>query len=104
MENRAKKNETAGRLKRIDAMEAHWGEIIGLLEALPSSDEVIGLLQSLDSPYLPQDIGVDRALLRDTLLYCKEVRERYTLLSMLQDLALLQPLADQVIADVCPEG
>jgi len=101
MENRAHKNETAGRLQRIDAMEAHWGEIVGLLEALPSSDEVIGLLHSLESPYLPQEIGIDRALLSDTLLYCKEVRERYTLLQMLWDLALLEPLADQVIEDVC---
>ena len=103
MESKAKKNETEGRLNRIDSMEAHWDEIIRLLEALPSSDEVIGLLRSLDSPYLPQDIGVDRALLRDTLLYCKEVRARYTLLQMLWDLALLEPLADQVVAEICAE-
>ena len=101
LENSVKKNETSARLKRIDAMESHWDEITALLEELPSSTVVIDLLKSLDSPYLPQDIGVDRALLRDTLLYCKEVRARYTLLQMLWDLDLLEPLADKVIGEVC---
>ena len=30
----ARKNETEGRLRRIDTMEAHWGEIVALLAAL----------------------------------------------------------------------
>lgn len=97
MEASAGKNETAGRLKRIDTIEAHWEEIMALLDTLPSSEEIMEVLRSLDSPCLPEEIGVDKALLKTTLMYCKEVRNRYTFLQMLWDLDLLDSLSDAVI-------
>lgn len=99
LEQAVGKNETIGRLRRIDSMEAHWPEIQSLLRALPSSSYVAGLLRDLDSPYLPSQIGVDQALLKDTFLYCKEIRPRYTILQMLWDLELLDPVSDLVTAD-----
>ena len=101
VENKAKKNETAGRLARIDAMEAHWDEIMELLNALPSSQEVMDVLRSLESPCMPGEIGVDGELLKNTFMYCKEVRARYTLLQMLWDLDLLDSLSDEVIGHCC---
>lgn len=103
MEVQAQKNETTGRLRRIDAMESHWEEISTLLEELPPSETVMDILRSLESPCLPQEIGVDYALLRDTFRYCKEVRARYTLLQMLWDLDLLDQLSDQVIEELSVE-
>ena len=97
MESAAGKNETAGRLARIDRIEAHWEEILTLLEGLPSSDQIAHILCSLDSPCLPDQIGVDRTLLKKTYLYCKEVRARYTILQMIWDLGLLDTLSDHVI-------
>lgn len=49
MEAKAQKNETEAHLKRIDAMEAHWSELVTFLEALPSSEKMAELLKSLDS-------------------------------------------------------
>ena len=100
MEAKAQKNEINAHLKRIDAMEAHWAEITALLEALPSSETVKGLLQSLDSPYLPAQIDIDPVMLKNTFLYAKEVRARYTILQMVWDLGLLDSLSDEVIAEV----
>lgn len=100
MEAKAQKNETNARLARIDAMEAHWDEIAALMNDLPSSDEVMEILRSLDSPCLPKEIDVDDELLKRTFLYCKEVRARYTALQMVWDLGLLDTLSDAVIADV----
>lgn len=97
LEETAGKNETAGRLRRIDRMEEHWPEVLALLEALPSSETVAALLRSLDAPCLPEEIDVDGALLRRTLLYCKEVRARYTLLQLLWDLDLLAPLTERAV-------
>lgn len=97
LEAEAQKNATAGRLARIDTMEAHWDEITALLAALPSAEKISGILRALDSPCLPEEIGVDRALLKKTFRYCKEVRARYTLLQMVWDLGLLEPLSDEVI-------
>ena len=99
MEGKAHKNETTARLARIDAMEARWNEILSLLEALPSSGEIMNILHSLDSPCLPSEIGVDEILLKKTFLYCKEVRARYTILQMVWDLGLLDRLSDEVISD-----
>ena len=79
-------------------MEAHWDEITALLRALPASETVMELLRSLDSPCLPGEIGVDKEMLKNTFLYCKEVRARYTILQLVWDLDLLDPLSDQVIA------
>lgn len=100
MEAQARKNEPVSRLRRINTMEAHWAEISVLLEELPASETVMELLRSLESPCLPQEIGVDYALLRDTFRYCKEVRARYTILQMLWDLDLLDRLSDQVIEEL----
>ena len=100
MEAQARKNDSAGRLHRIDTMEAHWSEISALLEELPAAETVMEILKSLESPCLPQEIGVDRALLKDTFRYCKEVRARYTILQMLWDLDLLDRLSDQVIGEL----
>ena len=104
MEATAQKNETTARLARIDAMEAHWDEIASLLEALPSSEEIMNILRSLDSPCLPGEIGVDEALLKKTFLFCKEVRARYTILQMIWDLGLLDRLSDEVIADLAVDS
>lgn len=97
MEHTAQKNETSGRLARIDAMEKNWDAITALLNSLPSADYVIEILQSLNAPYLPSQIQVDKALLKDTFLYCKEIRPRYTILQMLWDLDLLDDISDVVI-------
>lgn len=98
MEAQARKNETESRLRRIDTMEAHWDEIDALLAALPTSESIMALLRSLESPCLPAEIGVDGKLLKNTFLYCKEVRARYTILQLVWDLGLLDSLSDQVIA------
>ena len=100
LEEAWRKNESAGRLARIDAIQSHWEEITALLAELPGSAEVMELLRSLQSPCLPEEIGVDGRLLRDTLLYAKEVRPRYTLLQMAWDLGVLERLSDDLISNL----
>lgn len=104
MEVKAQKNEPSARLARIDVMEKHWAEIDALLAALPSSETVMELLHSLGSPCLPREIGVEGELLRNTLLYCKEVRARYTILQMLWDLDMLEPLTGEIMAQLASVG
>lgn len=100
-EKAAQKNERVDRHRRIDAFEAHWAEISKLLaEDLPSSEEIIRILKALDAPYLPAQVGIDDTLLRNALLYGKEIRARYTMLQMMWDLGVLEPLADRVVAFV----
>ena len=100
MEEEAGKNASAGRLARIDTMERRWSEISALLRTLPTSDYVADLLSGLGAPCRPEGIGIDRKLLKDTFLYCQEIRARYTILQMMWDLDLLDSISDQVIEEM----
>ena len=60
LEHESQKNEVNGRLKRIDAIEAHWDEIVKLMDDnMPTAARMIEILKSLDAPYLPSQIGFD---------------------------------------------
>lgn len=98
LEKEAGKNRPERVRARIDRMEERWGDIAALLERLPSADELIAVLRTVGSPATPEEIGIDRATLKDTFLYCKEVRARYTIFQTLYDLALLDELSERVIA------
>ena len=97
MENRAQKNDTEGRLKRIDSMEEHWPEIMRQLSTLPSADSIREIFSRIGCPCTPKEIGVDRELLKDTFIFCKETRPRYTIFQTCWDLNLLDELSDRVI-------
>ena len=101
LEHQSKKNETEGRLKRLDVIEEHWDEIVGLMnDYMPTSNRMIEILKSLDAPYFPSQVGFDDQMLWNALVYGKENRERYTMLSMMGDLGMLEELADKVVAFV----
>lgn len=101
LEHTAKKNDPEGRLKRIDAIEAHWDEIVALLDTYqPSAERMIAILKSLDAPYFPSQVGFSDEMLYNALVYGKENRERYTLLSMMADLGLTEELAAKVVTFV----
>ena len=100
MELSSGKNAVDSHLVRIDVMEQHWDEILAMLSALPSSNHVMSLLSSLEAPCLPNQIGIDAIMLKNTFLYCKEVRNRYTILQMIWDLGLLDHLSNKVIENL----
>lgn len=100
LEEASRKNESAGRLARIDAIQSHWEEITALLAELPWLRRGDGAAAVPAVPCLPEEIGVDGRLLRDTLLYAKEVRPRYTLLQMAWDLGVLERLSDDLISNL----
>lgn len=98
LERKSQKNAAEGRLKRIDAIEANWDEIVKLMDDnLPSSEHMIDILKSMDAPYLPSQIGFDDERLYNALIYAKETRERYSLLSMMADLGIIEDLAKKVV-------
>ncbi len=97
MEAEADKNGTEGRLRRIDSMEKNWAAVRAQLKTLPSATWLRELLRRLGCPALPGDIGIDRTLLKDSLMVCKEIRPRYTIFQTVWDLGLLDKLSDRVI-------
>ena len=101
LEHESKKNEPEGRLKRIDKIEENWDEIVKLMnDYIPTSDRMIDILKSLDAPYFPSQVGFSDEMLYNALVYGKENRARYTMLSMMGDLGVLEDLANKVVAFV----
>lgn len=97
LEKKAGKNDPEGRLRRIDSMRAHWAEITAQLASLPSSEEMRAILAGVNCPCTPKELGIDDGTLKDTFLYCKEVRARYTVFQTVWDLDLMDELSDRVI-------
>ena len=83
--------------KRLEAILSHWEEIISTIEALlPSAAYAEEILKQLGAAYRPVQVGIDRETVRNSLLYGKELRTRYTVLQMLWDLGELAGCAEQV--------
>lgn len=98
LEHKSKKNDPEGRLQRIDIIEQNWDEIVRLMDTYqPTSDRMIEILKSLDAPYFPAQVGFSDEMLYNALVYGKENRERYTLLSMMADLGCTEQLAQKVV-------
>ena len=104
LEAQSGKNETTGRLKRIDIMQRHWDEVRAMLAGVYPAEKLRALLKDIGCPCTPRDIGVTKAVLRDALLYCKETRARYTVYQLAWDLGLLERLADELCgAEACAD-
>ena len=104
LEAQAGKNETTGRLKRIDIMQRHWDEVRAMLAGVYPAEKLRALLKDIGCPCTPRDIGVTKDVLRDALLYCKETRARYTVYQLAWDLGLLERLADELCgAEACAD-
>ncbi len=104
LEAQSGKNETTGRLKRIDIMQRHWEEVRAMLAGVYPAEKLRALLKDIGCPCTPRDIGVTKNVLRDALLYCKETRARYTVYQLAWDLGLLERLADDLCgAEACAD-
>lgn len=100
LEAKAGKNSCAGRLERIDRIEENWPEIKGLLESAYPWDKLRAVLKDLGCPCDPKDIGITAPVLKDTFLFCKETRDRYTAYQLACDLGVMDQLADSIIKDL----
>lgn len=97
LESDSQKNGTEGRLKRIDRIERKWSDIQHLFETAYPSSTLRSMLKDLGCPADPKDIGLTRDILKDTFMYCKETRARYTSYQLAWDLGLLDKLSDRII-------
>ena len=57
------------------------------------------ILKELLAPTKPYQIGVERDMAYQAIVYAKELRDRYTVLQLLWDLGELERFADVVIAE-----
>ena len=80
---------------KFNGYEAVYEEI----KKLPRVEEIRDILKKLNAPYRYRDIGVDEALLRETLMNAYTVRDRYTVLTLFKDLDLMPTVIDELIKE-----
>lgn len=79
----------AGRQERI---LANWEEIRSWVEInVPTPVRIQKLLYKTGVPVFPRNIGINRVLLRESLKNAKEIRERYTVFRLAEDISFLIP-------------
>lgn len=90
-EEKVQKNNPFKVLERIEFIQKNWEEIRDTINLyLPSVNELIDLLRSIGAPTKPEQIGVDGEMLTNSILYAKDIRNRYGLLQILFDLSLYE--------------
>ena len=100
LERSSGKNARAARDQRLAAMRAAWPQISALLAELPAPEEMAALLRAVGGSAAPHEVGLDAETVRQSVLYAKELRNRYSLLQMLWDLGLLERYAAR-LAHAC---
>lgn len=87
------------RRQRQDKILEHWEHLKKWAkENVPEPAQIKYILQAAGAPVDISDIGVNQILLYDTLVNAKEVRQRYTILRLAEDIGLSdERLYDSVV-------
>lgn len=96
------KNSLEKLMPRLDSIRENWSKIQQLAGSIIHWTEVQSILQQLDAPTKPGDIGVEKEMALQAILYAKEIRNRYTVLQLLWDLGELENFANSVIEEYYP--
>lgn len=76
------------RLSRITDIEEKWGQVQALARHAIQAGSIYSLYRDLDFPASPSAIGVEDELVRSALLHAKDLRSRYTVLRLLEDIGM----------------
>jgi glycerol-1-phosphate dehydrogenase [NAD(P)+] len=87
------RNSIEERVKRIQAVRRNWPKVIAVLQEKPSAEEIGNILKTVGAPVTPGEIGVDSDMVYNSIIYAKEIRNRYTVLQLVWDLGLSEECA-----------
>ena len=84
-------------------LEERRNDILSIIEALPDADEVIKMLKGIHAPYYPKQIGVSKEIFYNSIVYAKEVRNRFGLLQILYDFGVAREFASRLAIELYDE-
>lgn len=100
LERRAHKNSTEAVRLRLPALMKHMPQLLAMVQDLPSSAQIRDMLLSLHAPCHPAEIAVDKQMFYNSIVYAKELRSRYGLLQILQDLGVQEQFAGMLAEEL----
>ena len=83
--------------QQIARLQARWDELKTLQAIEPTYSRVRDIQLAAGASIHPQDIDVNRPLLREALLHAKDVRSRYTVLRAAETLGWLEEIVEDVV-------
>ncbi len=90
LEEKEGKYEPAAHAKRLDQILANWEQIAAVIESMPRAAEIEAILDAIDAPKTPAEIGIDESILPMTIRASKDIRDKYVLTRLLWDLGILE--------------
>ena len=101
IENKVHKNDPERLRRRIDAICAHWDEILKIIdEELPDYASLYAQLKATGMPLEPEDIGISDEDVRNAYLGARDIRDKYLSCSFLWDMGLETEAADFLISSL----
>ncbi len=93
-ENKYNKSEY---IKRVNAIENNWDDILSTIKiVIPENGIIEKILKDLGASHTPAQIGISRDSLCSGIRMSKEIRTRYTILQLLDDIGLLDSFSEKV--------
>jgi len=88
-ENRGRYGQWGERKERVERIYDRWGEVVASLEdEIPPPEKVREILGEVGAPRTPEELGVPRIWFAEALEMAKEIRNRYTILQLAEDVGM----------------
>ncbi len=95
LEKKEGKYDKTKHKERLKTIFDNWQEILNIVdEELPTVDNVINLLSTLDAPIDPNALGFTKEDVRKAFIATKDIRDKYSVSRLLWDLGMLDEVAD----------
>jgi glycerol-1-phosphate dehydrogenase [NAD(P)+] len=90
------------KIRRIESIRDNWEEIVHTVkQSVPEADILRSMLRDCGAPVKPFDIAVDENMVLESIRTAKDLRPRYTVLQLAEDLGLLEKLSVKVKEYLC---
>lgn len=85
------------RKRNIEKIASRWNEIKNICSAcLPDSSYVRDILKNTGAIYKPGELGLDRDTFKKSFIAAKDIRRRYGILQLLEDIGKLEDAAEYI--------
>lgn len=95
LEQEAKKHDPVVINRHLDRLEANWPILCETIkQIIPPYEAVRDTLRHVGGATAPEELGIDRSLVKEALRYALDMRERYTVLRLYNELGLTEKAID----------
>ncbi len=78
--------------KRFDVIEKNWDKILGIINEMPSSNDIESLLDAIKAPKSAKEMGINESNLKSVFVATKDIRDKYVLSRLCWDLGVIDQI------------